>query len=300
MKKILITGGTGLVGTLLNQLLTSKGYEVGILTRSETVGLPFKSYRWSIDKWYIEDEAFENANVIIHLAGANVADKRWTDQRKKHIISSRVESIKLLHEYLQKGNHQVDTFIGASAIGYYGNRGNELLTEESSYSDGFLSEVCQVWEAAYAPIRQMDIRQVVLRIGIVLSKEGGALPLTALPVKFHLGSYFGDGQQYYSWIHIQDLCNMIIAAIEQKQVEGVYNAVAPNPTKHKEFVATIANALGKKALMAPIPTFMARLGMGEMADIVLNSVRVSSQKMEETGFVFQYPELLGALQAIYR
>ncbi len=300
MKNILITGGTGLVGTLLSKMLLDKGYQVAILTRSETQGMPYKAYRWSIDKWYIEKPAIEEAQVIVHLAGAGVADKKWTDKRKKLIIRSRVESAKLLHEYLSEVDHQVETFIGASAIGYYGDRGKELLTEESTPSSGFLSKTCQLWEEANQPIAQLGIRQVLFRIGIVLSKQGGALPLTAMPVKFHLGSYFGNGQQYYSWIHIHDMCSMIIAAIENKQMEGVYNAVAPNPVTNKEFVATIAKALNKKALMAPVPAFMARLGMGEMASIVMDSARVSAKKVEEAGFEFTYPHLLAALKELYK
>ena len=299
MKNILITGGSGLVGTRLTEMLLEKAYEVSHLSRRKAEKKDISVYQWNVNEGFIEEEAIAKADCIVHLAGAGVADSRWTAARKKVIIDSRVKSNELLFKYLSKGNHKVKSFVGASAIGFYGDRGNELLTETASKGNDFLSKTTQLWEKSSEKIESLAIRRVLLRIGIVLSLKGGALPKTAFPLHFCIGSYFGDGQQYYSWIHIDDLCKMFVFAIENKELKGIFNAVAPNPVTNKAFVRNIGEAMNKKNVLLPTPAFAMRLALGEMSSIVLNGSKVSAEKIKNAGFQFKYEHLETALAEIY-
>lgn len=299
MQNILITGGSGLIGTRLTQLLLEKGYSVAYLSRSKRSEKDIQIYQWDIGKQELEEEAIANADCIVHLAGAGVADKRWTDRRKKEIIDSRIESANLLYDSLQRIPNQVKTFIGSSGISYYGSRGSELMDETQSKGLGFLSDVTKVWEESTHRMKDLGLRTTILRTGLVLSNRGGVLTKLALPVKFGIGNYFGDGQHYYSWIHMDDLCNIIIHLIENDSLEGIYNGVAPNPVTNKDFVLTIAEALGRFKIAVPVPEFVLRLVLGEMADAVMEGIYVSSQKIENAGFIFKHRELLGALEGIY-
>ncbi|OWY19456.1 TIGR01777 family protein [Sphingobacteriales bacterium UPWRP_1] len=304
MKQVLITGASGLIGSRLTQMLIEKGFGVLHLTRNPNAGTgEVKQYAWNVEKGTIDSAALENAHAIVHLAGAGIAAHRWTPHYRRQIIESRTQSAALLIQALQNNPaHKVEVFVGASAIGYYGNRNSQLLTETDAPQKGdFLSETTQLWETAYAPLTdQLNIRTAILRIGIVLSAQGGALPQTDLPLRMGApGVYFGNGSQYYSWIHIDDLCRMFIAAIENSQMSGVYNAVAPQPVTNKEFVLTIAKTLGRWAIALPVPRAALHLAMGQMADIVLHSARVSAQKITTAGFTFSYPELPAALAQIY-
>ncbi len=303
MKSILISGGSGLIGQRLSGLLLDKGYAVMHLSRSNKAAKDkrIKVYQWDVQAGTINQTAIANADAIVHLAGAGVADKRWTAARKKLIVDSRVQGLQLLYKSLQNIPNKVQTFVGASAIGFYGNSGDKWIDEEAgSVPNEFLSTTTQLWEKAAMGIHtHPDIRSVLLRIGIVLTKEGGALPKTAMPVKMGIVSYFGKGNQYYSWIHIDDMCSMFIAALENKKMEGIYNAVAPNPVTSKTFVSTIAKALGRPQILIPAPAFGMRLLLGEMADVVLHGSRVSADKIQAAGFRFSYPELLPALKEIY-
>lgn len=304
MKNILITGASGLVGSRLTELLLQKGYTVSHLTRSPKSGSKIPAYAWNVEKGTIDKTAINNADAIIHLAGAGIAEHRWTSAYRRLIVDSRTKSTALLVQALRSNpTHKVSVFVGASAIGYYGNRGNELLNENSQpQADDFLSETTQLWEASYTPIfTDLHIRTAILRIGIVLSTNGGALPKTDLPLRLGApGAYFGNGNQYYSWIHIDDLCRLFIAALENPKMSGIYNAVAPQPLTNKEFVATIAKALGKWQLLLPVPELMLRLPMGQMADIVLHSAKVSCQKAMDAGFSFNFPNLPDALTNLYK
>lgn len=296
---VLITGGSGLVGTRLSQLLMDEGYNVIHLGRKKARKGSIITYQWDLDNQTIEVEALLRADHIIHLAGAGVADSRWTDERKKEIISSRVDTLGLLIRELKRKDFHPKTLVSASAVGYYGNRGTELVDENTSAGNDFLADVCKTWEAAAQPITELGTRLVILRTGIVLSTQGGALPQTAKPIQFGIGATLGDGKQYVPWVHIDDLCQQYIFAIKNEKVEGIYNATAPQPVTNKEFTESIADALGKKTIAAPAPAFVLRLAMGEMADAVLGGQRTSSMKIQDAGFAFKYPLVVPALQDVY-
>lgn len=297
MKKIIITGGTGLVGKRLTTFLQEKGYEVNILCRNPKQP---NEYKWNIEANFIDEKVFENAIAIIHLAGAGVADKRWTDERKQEIIDSRVKSTQLLFQYLAEGKHQIQSFISASAVGFYGDRKNELLTETSSNGTGFLAEVCQLWENEVEKIASINIAVSKIRIGIVLSKDGGALPKLDFPIRFGIGAYIGNGKQFVPWIHIDDLCQIFFHLFEHKNQNSTYNACAPDVKTNKEMSKTIAHVLHRPFIPFPAPEFVLKTVMGEMATMLLMSNNCTSKKIQQTGFVFQFPTLEKALENIYQ
>ena len=297
MSTVLIAGGSGLVGTRLSQLLKEKGYTVLHLGRRKQPDAAFPVYRWDPSTGYLEEGAVEQADHIINLAGAGIADSLWTKSRKKIIIDSRVDSTLLLKVHLERRKTPLKSYISASAVGYYGHRGDQLLQEEAAPGRrGFLAESVGIWEEAIKKVRETGTRTVAIRIGIVLSTKGGALEKILLPFRFFNGAYFGNGRQWMSWIHIDDVCRMFIEAMENEQMEGFYNGVAPHPVRNKEFVYAVKAALGKPALIVPAPSLALRVAMGEMADVIFDSTRVSSEKIERAGFKFQFPDLVPALQ----
>ncbi|MFD2721500.1 TIGR01777 family oxidoreductase [Hymenobacter monticola] len=301
-RKVLITGGTGLIGTRLAEMLIDSGYEVALLSREPAKSSHFRSFRWDPRAGTIDDAAILYADYIVNLAGASVSDGKWTDERKRDIMSSRLGGLALLHRELSNPRHHVQAVISASAIGVYGDTGDQLLTEETPPglpTHDFLADVAHQWELAAAPIAHLGIRTVVPRIGIVLSKEGGALPQIARPVKLGAGAALGSGKQYMSWIHLDDICRLFIAMLEGAAWEGTYNAVAPNPVTNQEFTRELAEVLHRPLILPKVPAFGLKLAMGEMSDIVLASQRVSAAKVLAQGFRFEYPELRGALQALY-
>ena len=298
-KKILIAGGSGLIGRRLSQLLLSAGYEVCWLSRNASGIAPVQVFQWNISEGFIDPTAFENTSIVINLAGAGIADKPWTAERKELIINSRVQANQLLAKYIEQ--YPIELYIASAAIGYYGDRDSTLLTEDSPPgTSGFLVESCLAWENAIKPIMKQAQRTVVLRIGLVLSTKGGALPKLALPTTFFMGNYFGSGQQWYSWIHIDDLCNLFIWSIENPSVKGTYNAVGPSPLTNKGFTKEMMKAFKKGSITFPIPAFLLRMILGEMADTVLSSSKVSAQKVVDEGFTFQYPTLIPALSDLYQ
>lgn len=300
MACILIAGGSGLIGKRLSQLLVEKKHEVIHLSRKPNPDASFPTFAWDLQKGYIDEAAIHKADYVINLAGTGIADARWSDKRKKLIISSRVESTLLLKNTFEKLNKQPKAFLPASAIGFYGDRGNDWMYEASQPGTGFLAHSCIAWEKALQEVIDTGWRTVIIRIGIVLSTQGGALEKMITPMKFRAGAYFGNGQQYYSWIHIDDLCRMFIKGIEDKNMQGIYNGVAPNPATNKQFAYDLETAMGQKSIILPAPAFGLRLAMGEMADVVLTSARVSSQKVEDQGFQFAFPELVPALKDVIK
>ena len=298
--KILITGGSGLIGSRLSEMLIDQGYEVAHLSRNPGKFSHYKTFRWDVAGDYIDDSAITYADYIIHLAGAGLADEKWTSERKKEIVRSRVDSTSLLRNCLQRNQHHVKGFVSASAIGIYGNSGDQLMSEESTYGDDFLAEVCKAWEGAAWQVKDLGIRTTILRTGIVLSDEGGALPQLARPVRLLAGAPLGSGKQYMSWIHIDDLCRLFIRAIEDPQLEGVYNAVAPHPVTNKEFTKELAEVMHKPLVLPKVPSFAIHLMMGEMSEVVLSGQRVSANKVLQTGFTFEYNFLEEALQSFYK
>lgn len=296
---VLITGGSGLVGARLSQLLLDAGYQVIHLGRKKSRSGSILTYQWDLKKGTIEVEALLRADHIVHLAGAGVVDSRWTDDRKKEILSSRVDSANLLLAELKKLQLKPITFVSASAVGYYGNTGSALVSEDAEPGNDFLAEVCTAWENAAKQFEEIGSRVVMLRTGIVLSTKGGALPKTAAPVKFGIGATLGDGTQYVPWIHIDDLCRQYIYAIQHEKMKGIYNATAPQPVTNKEFTESIGDALGKKTINAPAPAFVLKLAMGEMAIAVLGGQRTSSMKIQDAGFTFQFAQVVPALKDVF-
>lgn len=296
MQNILITGGSGLVGQRITDLLEKKDYQVAWLSRSAQPGR--KSFIWNIEKKEIDSEAIEWADAIIHLAGAGVAEKRWTPERKKLILESRTQSTQLLFATLEKAENRPNTFISASAVGYYGfNTGTSLVDESSPSGTDFLAEVVKAWENEVKRMEGLDIRTVLLRIGIVLDSEGGALgEMLKPPVAAPLGS----GDQWMSWIHIEDLARMFVYALEKTTLQGVYNAVGPNPATNQQLTQEAAYAKGKTYLGIGVPGFVLKMVLGEMAAMVLGGNRVSCQKIQKTGFQFEFYELSAALKDIFR
>ncbi|MGB3586726.1 MAG: TIGR01777 family oxidoreductase [Tunicatimonas sp.] len=299
---VLISGGTGLVGTRLTQLLQEKGCTVTHLSRSVSGDEKVKTYQWNIEKKEIDPEALTGVDYIIHLAGASIADKRWTDKRKELILKSRTESTQLLRDSIAKlGNHAIKAFVSASAVGYYGiDTGSAWVKEESPSGDGFAAEVTRQWETAVDEVTQLNIRVVKIRIGIVLSEKGGALVKIMQPIKLGAGAPLGRGGQYMSWIHLDDLCHLFIFALEQKDMAGVYNGVAPHPATNHELTKKTADVLNKPLFLPNVPAFALKLLLGEMAQVVTGGNRVSSKKIEEAGFEFKYTELRPALVDLLR
>lgn len=300
MSVVLIGGGTGLVGSRMSEILRERGYEVRHLSRKRNLDAKFPAYHWDTETQIIDPDAMEGVDYLVNLAGAGIADKRWTDSRKKLIIESRTKTTDLLRKYLENGALKPKAFVSASAVGYYGNRGNELMTEENAPKDGFLSKSVILWEDAVKMIEETGLRTVRIRTGIVLSKKGGALPELTQTFPFLIGAYFGNGQAYASWVHIDDIARIHIFAMENEHIHGAINAVAPNPAHMRDLVVKAKEASGKPVLILPAPEFVIKLLFGEMSHTVLDSTRVSSQKLEEAGFAFEFPELLPALKDIYR
>lgn len=296
MSTVLIAGGTGLLGTRLSQLMQERNYTVLHLSRTKNLDAAFPAYEWDIQKSFIDLEAMEKADYIINLAGAGIANKPWTKARKKVIIDSRVESTLLLKKYIERKKSPLKAFIAASAVGFYGNRGDQLMAEsDTSGKEGFLAESVRIWEEAIQKVEETDVRVASVRIGVVLSTQGGALEKMVLPFNFFTGTYFGDGKQWMSWIHIDDLCRIFIEMVENEKLHGVFNGVAPNPVRNRELISTLKSVLDKPAIVIPVPAFALHAAMGEMADVVLESTRVSSEKIEKTGFRFTHATLKPAL-----
>jgi len=295
-QNILITGGTGLVGTRLSERLLAKGYQVSFLSRTADNG-KIKKYRWDTKNGYIEEEAIANSDYIIHLAGAGVFDKRWTPEYKKEILDSRIDSTLLLSKKIKSIPNSIKGIISASAIGIYGfDTGENWQTETSPIGEGFLAEITKKWEESIEKIAETGKRTVAFRIGIVLSNKGGALEELAKPIKFFVGAPIGKGSQYISWIHLDDLCDMFVYAIENEKLSGVFNCVAPEPITNKLFTIEIAKTIKRPLWLPNIPAFIMKIIVGsEQASIILGGNRVSAQKIINTGFKFNYSTLSSAL-----
>jgi uncharacterized protein len=293
---ILIAGGTGLIGTQLTGMARAAGHEVRILTRRPSAQGHFQ---WDPAAGTIDDAALDGVQVVINLAGAGIADKRWTEARKRELIESRIQSADTLRAALERTKKRPDVYVAASAIGIYGDSGETLVDETyQTDSQDFMVVCCRRWEEATQQVTALGIRTVTLRIGVVLAAAGGALQEFVRPLRLGVGGYFGDGQAWFSWIHYYDMCKMLLWAAQTPHLSGVYNAVAPHPVRNKPVVQAIGRAMGRWALYLPAPAWVMRLALGEMSAVVLNSNRVSAQRVLDAGFEFEYPDLDDALKNI--
>ena len=297
-KNVLISGGSGFIGKHLTDLLIANGFSVSILSRSQRQNTEDISYyQWDIDKQNIDENSVLNANYIIHLAGEGIADKKWTNKRKQAIVQSREKSIELIYTVLKKNNKKLEAFISASGIGIYGAlNGSEICNENTKSANDFLGTTCQKWEAAADTIGSLGIRTVKIRTGLVLGKGEGFLKKLTPIFKYRLGSALGSGKQYMPWIHIDDLCSIYLEAINNLNIVGAYNAAVFDNTTNTFFSKTLARALGYSIWLPNVPAFLLKIGLGEMAQIILTGRRVSSAKIVETGFKFQFTNLRQALK----
>ncbi|CAL2107618.1 putative Epimerase family protein YfcH [Tenacibaculum sp. 190524A02b] len=290
MAKILITGGTGLVGKRLQKLLKQLNHQIVILSRNPKKGNEFK---WNITEHYIDEKAFEGITHIIHLAGAGIADKRWTAKRKKELMDSRVVSANLLFSYIKKLQVPLQGFIAASGISYYGAVTTEkTFIENDPSGNDFISEICINWEEASNQFKTLSIPVTILRIGIVLSAQNGALSKMNTPLFL---SVLGSGKQYMPWIHIDDLCQLFILAIENKQFTGTYNAVAPEHQTNTSFTKTLGKVIKKIVAPISVPSFVLKLILGELACILLYGSKISATKTQQH-YTFKHTKLSNALE----
>lgn len=300
MKKILITGATGLIGQKIVANCKATGIAVHYLTtqKHKIHRTPaYHGFYWNPKTQEIDANCFAGVNGILHLAGATVA-KRWSSRYKKEILDSRVQSTKLLYDYVSNENIAIDQFISASAIGIYPSALDTLYTEnEPKMDSGFLGDIVQKWEAEVHHFKAIAKQVCLLRIGLVLSNQGGAYPKIALPIRLGVGSVFGKGNQWQSWIHVDDLARMFLFAWQNK-LKGTFNAVATNPVTHKEMVHAIAAICGKKIWLPNTPKLVLKTILGEMHSLLFMSQRVSCAKIEKQGFLFNYPEIRQAIEAL--
>ncbi len=294
--RILLTGSNGLIGRAVNASLAAEGHDVFCLTRPQSRHQE-RMIHWDPVAGSINKGELENFDAVVHLAGETIVG-RWTPAKKARILDSRVKGTQLLCESLANLNKRPPVLVAASAVGYYGDRGDQLMTEESSVGSLYLSGVTKAWEEAAEPARTNGIRVVNLRIGFVLSKAGGGLAAMLPPFKLGVGGRVGSGRQYLSWIAIDDVVGAIAHAVLTSSLHGPVNAVAPNAVTNREFTKALGSVLGRPTIF-PLPVFAARLAMGEMADnLLLASTRVDPVRLRETGYEFKYPDLRGALRHV--
>jgi uncharacterized protein len=297
-KKVIITGATGLIGKKLIPLIEAAGYDAFILSRKQTKDPRY--ILWDHHKGFIEEAKLQNTYAVLHLAGSGIADGRWTTERRKEIISSRVDTADLLYKTFKKLNIHPKVFISSSGTGHYGaDSGSALMNESSPGTSDFISVVCQKWEQAANQFIDLNSRVVILRTGVVLSADGGALPKLSQTIRYGVGSAIASGSQYMSWIHIDDLCRLYVESLKNEQFIGIYNAVADETLTNSDFTRTIAKTLGKPLFMPNVPSFVLKLLFGEMASLLIGGNNVSNTKLKEVGFLCHYPKLHMALGHLF-
>ena len=296
MDTVLITGGTGLIGRNLSEKLKTRGYPVIVLSRNTKHNTEVNQYYWDPDNQEIDNASVEKASYIVHLAGAGVGDKRWTERRKKEIIDSRVKTAELIHKAVMESGTKLKAFISISGIGYYGTITSEkIFAEGDPPADDFLGETCRLWEEAADRFSGSGTRVVKIRTGIVLSGEGGVITRLITPVRFGIGSPVGNGKQYVPWIHISDLCEIFIKAIEDSNITGAFNAAAPEHITNRDLMRSLAGVCRKPFWLPSVPSILMKIIFGEMSGILLEGSRVSCNKITSSGFNFRFPDLQNAL-----
>jgi hypothetical protein len=294
---VLITGGSGLIGRYLTSVLLNEGYQVAHLSRQTNQFGKVRVFRWDPEKGILDPLALEGVDYIVHLVGANIGETRWTTKRKEEIVSSRVNSAKLLFKTVSENGIKLKGFISASAVGYYGSKTSDIIFREvDPPANDFLGNTSKQWEEGAGLFEKAGIRTVKIRTAVVLERSDSALSKMMIPAKFGFLVRTGDGKQYMPWIHITDLCNIYLKAIEDQNMNGAYNAVSPQHATHKTFIKTLAQVMGKPVFPVPVPGFILRAALGEMSDVVLKGSRVSSEKITSAGYVFLNSELAAALR----
>ena len=296
---VLITGAGGMIAKELAKKI-GQDYEIRFLTRHRKQE---NEYEWDIKKGTVDETAFDNVSHIIHLAGANISEKRWTPERKRELISSRVDSAELLRATLRKNKIKLKSFISASGINFYGTKTSEKIDVETDPpGNDFLSEVVVLWERAADDFKEQELaeRVVKIRTAVVLSEKDGALKKMVPPVQYYIGSPLGSGKQYMPWIHIEDICSIYEFALKNSAIEGAYNAVSPQHATNKELTKKIAKVLGKPLWMPNVPGFVLKLIFGELASVILEGSRASSEKILNAGFHFKFPDLEKALRDLLK
>ncbi len=299
METVLITGGSGLIGQALSKLLIENEYAVRHLSRSVNGDEKYPTFKWNLNNQELDTKALAGVDHIIHLAGENVGDGRWTTERKKRILSSRIDTLSLLQKHLQ--NKQLKSFISASGISYYGTKTTaNIFNENDPKGTDFLADISVQWEKKAFEMESFSNRVVALRTGVVLSNSGGALEKLIKPIKMGIGSALGSGKQYMPWIHINDLCAIYLRALQNTNLSGSYNAVSSQHTTNLEMTQAVAKALGKKLWAPKVPAFMLKLLFGEMAQIILEGSRIDNSKLKATGFTFEFDDLETTLTALLK
>ncbi len=299
--KILITGGSGLVGRLLTSLLLAEGYSVSHLSRGQDKFGRVRVHRWDPEKGILDPAVLDGIDYIIHLAGANIGKKRWSEKRRKKIVSSRVDSLSLLHRIVVENNIPLKALISASAAGYYGSATTEkIFTEKDPPGADFLASTCRQWEEAADAFGKSGIRTVKIRSAVVLDQNDSALRRLMMPAKFGFIVRLGNGRQYMPWIHISDLCGIYLKAVEDQDLSGAFNAVSPQHVTHCEFINTLSLIIKKPVFPVNVPSFILSSVLGEMSSVVLRGSRISSERISETGFKFAYGNLNDALAALLK
>jgi uncharacterized protein len=298
---VMITGGNGLVGKYLTSLLLSEGHKVTHLSRTTGQGNQVKVFRWDPENGIIDSEAVKGIDFIIHLAGANIGEKRWTQKRKEQIVKSRVESARLLHKVIVEDGIQLKAFISASAIGYYGTiTSDRIFNEDDPPSDDFLGHTCRTWEEVANLFEKSGVRTVKIRTAVVLEKSEGVLSKLMKLARYGFLIKTGNGRQYMPWIHIADLCGIYLKAILDPGIKGAYNAVSPHHVTHTDFMKTLAAVSHLPDFMPSVPSFVLNTIMGEMADIILKGSRVSCEKITNAGYRFKFDNLHDALNDLIK
>ncbi|HOZ86296.1 MAG TPA: TIGR01777 family oxidoreductase [Bacteroidia bacterium] len=299
MAKILITGGSGLLGKAISDLLIKKNHQPAWLSRSGDGSGPVKKYKWDPEKQYIDEKAFENTEYVVHLAGAGIADKRWTRKYKNEILASRVNTSALLNAYITKNGYGIKTLVGGSAIGYYGARQSENVIHENDHAgNDFLAQTCALWEKSYQPFTRIGIRTPIIRTGVVLSNNGGAYQKLSPVFRTGFGAAIADGRQYFPWIHINDIAAMFVFALFNENMNGVYNGVSSELIDNKTFSEKLAQSFNKRLILPNIPSAALHLILGKRALMLTEGLKISNHKIKVAGFDFQYENVENALQEL--
>ena len=302
IKTILVTGGTGFVGKGLVDLLLQRGYTINLLVRRDTKTQEhtnLRIFKWNVYKGEIDDACIRDVDAIIHLAGEDIASNRWTTERKQQIVESRTKSIRMIYTLLRENKNRVNHVISASAVGYYGDRDDELLTEDSLPSKDFLAETSIAWEEAVDEGKKLGLRIVKLRSGIILGESGGVLEQMDKPSSFGIAIIPGTGKQWVSWIHLHDALNIYIYTLENETMQGVYNMVAPEPVTLEDLTRYMAKATKRSPLFLYAPEWALKLAIGEMSIMVLESIKASSDKLKKAGYLFKFSTIQAALNQVY-